>query len=266
MTKKWLEPEKHNSTAIVETLVTDRYLRALPYEAKKIISQKITTSSLVEAVEQYQASSDRLRPTRKEPLAAVPIKQSGPCPKGPKPSSPLSSPPSRVCFQPAPKQYRNTEAHPCFHCGELGLISWQCGKPDEPMPTAESVSGPHTLFAALLGEWIDCQLTFPVTVNQRDMEVLLDSGSARTLVHESVLEAASPAQGGLIPIVCVHGDTHEYPTTVVKLITTKGSFNVEVGVIKTLPVPILIGRDCPALRHNRGSSGNPENVSPHTVC
>lgn len=56
---------------------------------------------------------------------------------------------------------------------------------------------------------------------------------ARTLVHESVLEAASPARGGLIPIVCVHGDTHEYPTMVVKLTTTKGSFKIEVGVIKT---------------------------------
>ena len=31
-----------------------------------------------------------------------------------------------------------------------------------------------------------------------------------------------------------------------RLTTTKGTFNVEVGVIKALPVPILIGRDCPA--------------------
>ena len=58
---------------------------------------------LVEAVEQYQAASDMLCPTRKEPLAVVPIKQSGPRPKEPKPSSPLSSPPSRVGFQPAPQ-------------------------------------------------------------------------------------------------------------------------------------------------------------------
>ena len=31
-----------------------------------------------------------------------------------------------------------------------------------------------------------------------------------------------------------------------RLKTTKGTFDVEVGVIKTLPVPVLIGRDCPA--------------------
>lgn len=67
-----------------------------------------------------------------------------------------------------------------------------------------------------------------MTVNQRDVEALLDSGSDRTLVHESVLEASPLAQGEPVPVVCVHGDTREYPTTMVKLITTKGSFNIEV--------------------------------------
>lgn len=85
-----------------------------------------------------------------------------------------------------------------------------------------------------------------MTVNQRDVEALLDSGSDRTLVHESVLEASPLAQGEPVPVVCVHGDTREYPTTMVKLITTKGSFNIEVGVLNTLPVPVLIGCDCPA--------------------
>ena len=46
--------------------------------------------------------------------------------------------------------------------------------------------------------------------------------------------------------MCLHGDTGECPTASVRLRTTKGTFNVIVGVIKNLPVPFLIGRDCPA--------------------
>jgi len=114
------------------------------------------------------------------------------------------------------------------------------------MPTADSASGPHVHFAALLGEGGGRRPTCPVTVTQRDVEALLDSRSSRTLIQEAVLEASSPAQGDPVPVVCVHGDTHEYPTTVVKLTTTKGMFEVEVGVIRNLPVPVLIGRDCPA--------------------
>jgi len=98
------------------------------------------------------------------------------------------------------------------------------------MPTADSASGPHVHLAALLGESGDRRPTCPVTVNQRDVEALLESGSSRTLIQEAVLEASSP----------------EYPTTVVKLTTTKGTFQVEVGVIRNLPVPVLIGSDCPA--------------------
>ncbi|XP_069371637.1 uncharacterized protein [Paralichthys olivaceus] len=251
VTNRWLEPDRSSPTDIVDTLVMDRYLRALPYEAKKIISHKrlTTAAELVEAVEQFQAASDMLRPTRKEPIASAPARPSGPHPKGTTPASPHSGPPHRPFNAPRqPRGFLNPEARQCYRCGEVGHISWQCEKPDEPMPTAESANSPHAHFAALLGERGDRRPTCPVMVNQRDVEALLDSGSARTLIHESVLDASAPAHGDPVPVVCVHGDTHVYPTTVVKLTTTRGTFALEVGVIKTLPVPVLIGRDCPAFQ------------------
>lgn len=55
-------------------------------------------------------------------------------------------------------------------------------------------TGPY--FLAVWKAWCP---TCPVTVNQHDVEALLDSGSARTLVRESVLEAASLAQGVQTP-------------------------------------------------------------------
>ncbi|XP_075949073.1 uncharacterized protein LOC142951429 [Anarhichas minor] len=251
VTKRWLEPDKHSPTDIIETLVMDRYLRGLPYEAKRVIShQKLTTATeLVEAVEQYQAASDMLRPPRKDPRASLPARPHVHRQSGLTPANPHSNTPFRGSSQPVQHRVvQNPEVRQCYHCGQLGHISWQCEKLDEPMPTAESASGPHVHFAALLGESRDRRPTCPVKVNQRDVEALLDSGSARTLIQEAVLEASFPAQGNLIPVVCVHGDTREYPTTVVKLTTTKGTFKVEVGVIRSLPVPVLIGRDCPAFR------------------
>uniref|UniRef100_A0A667XFM0 CCHC-type domain-containing protein n=1 Tax=Myripristis murdjan TaxID=586833 RepID=A0A667XFM0_9TELE len=155
VTKKWLEPDKKSPAAIVETLVMDRYLRALPYEAKKIIShQKLTTAmELVEAVEQYQAASDMLRPSRKEPVVPAQARPSGLRQKCTKPDPPQSSPPKRGGSQTGqPRGSPNSASRQCYRCGELGHISWQCEKPDEPMPTAESTSGPQVHFAAFLGE------------------------------------------------------------------------------------------------------------------
>lgn len=48
-----------------------------------------------------------------------------------------------------------------------------------------------------------------------------------------------------VSISCVHGDTKAYPTTVVQLATIQGRCQIRVGVVPTLPVPILLGRDCP---------------------
>ncbi|KAK9530194.1 hypothetical protein VZT92_011714 [Zoarces viviparus] len=185
----------------------DRYLRGLLYEAKRIIShQKLTTATeLVEAVEQYQAASDMLRPTRNDPVASLPARPRVPRQSGLTLANPPSNPPFRGSSQPVPHRLvQNPEVRQCYHCGKLGHISWQCERLDVPMPTAESASGPQVPFAALLGQSRDRRPTCPVKVNQRDVEALLDSGSARTLIQEAVLEASFPAQGNLVPVVCVH--------------------------------------------------------------
>ncbi|KAK9541968.1 hypothetical protein VZT92_001976 [Zoarces viviparus] len=163
----------------------------------------------MKAVEQFQAASDMLHPTRKEPIASVPARPGVPHQKGPKPANPHSGPPHRIVNPPWQQRgFLNPKARQCYRCGKVGHISWQCEKPDELMPTAESASSPHVHFAALLGEWGDRRPTCPVMVNERDVEALLNSGSARNLIHNSVLEASAPAHGDPVPVVCVHGDTH----------------------------------------------------------
>lgn len=73
----------------------------------------------------------------------------------------------------------------------------------------------------------------PVKVNQRDVEALLDSGSTRTLVNKSILEVPQLHNCVLCPDVCVDGDTHD---PMVKIPTTRGSFDSRVGLVKNFPV------------------------------
>lgn len=134
----------------------------------------------------------------------------------------------------------------CYKCGELSHISWQCDKPDEPMPTADSSGSQQTnLFAALMGDTNFPAMACPVTINSQDVEALLDSGSMITLIDKSLVNPAEIFQENTILVSCVHGDNHTYPTADLTIITTKGKCDVKAGVAATLPVSVLIGRDCP---------------------
>ncbi|KAG5285572.1 hypothetical protein AALO_G00004920, partial [Alosa alosa] len=185
-----------------------------------------------------------------------PPQTGGARPKNPKGSNPATSgavqAPGGARNQPAPgRGHRESETRQCYRCGEMGHISWQCGKPaDEPMPTAESSSSPPAhLFASLVGVVDGAQErppTCPVTVNHHDVEALLDSGSRVTLVHKDLVDSSYLTPGKVLPVSCVHGDTRDYPTTELAMTTTRGTILTTAGVVDSLPVPVLIGRDCPA--------------------
>ena len=46
-------------------------------------------------------------------------------------------------------------------------------------------------------------------------------------------------------VTCVHGDTRTYGTCHVVIQTPQGVFTARAGILQHLPVPLLIGRDCP---------------------
>ncbi|XP_063070441.1 uncharacterized protein LOC134461440 [Engraulis encrasicolus] len=256
--RKWLEPDKNTAADVVETIVVDHYLRALPYEAKRFVSQQaLTTVDLtIEAVEKYQATTEMLRTSKRDPRTTTPQLTGGGHSKNPKVTSPTTAAPSyaplRAKSQPGPvRMARDNDTRQCYRCGEIGHMSWQCDKQlDEPMPTAGSSSSPSTqLFASLIGVTDgppDRPPTCPVTVNCQDVEALLDSGSRVTLVHKDLVDPSCLSTDKVLPISCVHGDTKDYPTTELKLTTTRGTLNTRAGVVDSLPVPVLIGRDCPA--------------------
>lgn len=82
----------------------------------------------------------------------------------------------------------------------------------------------------------------PVKVDGHDM--LLDSRSMFMLVTTSLLKQETE-QGREMSISCVHGDTKRYLTIWTNIVTPQGSCQMMVGAVPELPVPLLVGRDCP---------------------
>ena len=49
-------------------------------------------------------------------------------------------------------------------------------------------------------------------------------------------------------VACVHGGTRTYETCHVVIRTPHGVFTARAGIVPNLPVPLLIGKDCPIFR------------------
>ncbi len=83
-----------------------------------------------------------------------------------------------------------------------------------------------------------------VKINGKPFRAILDSGSAVSLVQSHLLSPRMEYKT-FLPITCVHGDTRQVPAHRVTISAVTGTWPVEVGVVKDLPVPVLIGRDWP---------------------
>jgi hypothetical protein len=79
-------------------------------------------------------------------------------------------------------------------------------------------------------------------VMNTDTLALLDTGSVVTLLRPDL---AGGKEGGPMEVACVHGDTRIYKTCHVVVRTPHGVFTARAGIVPHLPVPLLIGRDCP---------------------
>jgi len=60
--------------------------------------------------------------------------------------------------------------------------------------------------------------------------------------------AQLPHLKGTLGVTCIHGETRQYPTTMLTLKTTKGSYSGPARVVPDLPVSVLIGRNFPLFR------------------
>ncbi len=115
---------------------------------------------------------------------------------------------------------------------------------DEPMPTEPPRSPTRAWLAGCVvhqeppREAPQAQ----VYINGRPYPALLDSGSAVSLAQSSIFPPRVGVKARL-PITCIHGDTRNVPTRWITVTASPGTWPLEVGVVKDLPVPVLLGRD-----------------------
>uniref|UniRef100_A0A8C5LTZ1 Gypsy retrotransposon integrase-like protein 1 n=1 Tax=Leptobrachium leishanense TaxID=445787 RepID=A0A8C5LTZ1_9ANUR len=83
-----------------------------------------------------------------------------------------------------------------------------------------------------------------ITVNDKHVTALLDSGSLVTLIKAELIDSVN-FRAKKVAVVCVHGDTREYPIVAVKFGTARGDLRHLVGVVPHLVHDVIIGRDFP---------------------
>ncbi|XP_058620340.1 uncharacterized protein LOC131532577 [Onychostoma macrolepis] len=83
-----------------------------------------------------------------------------------------------------------------------------------------------------------------VKLEGKPVQALLDSGSTVTLA-QPILVKPRPEQKSELPLMCMHGDTRYVPARTVRISAEPGTWAIEVGIVRDLPVPLLLGRDWP---------------------
>uniref|UniRef100_A0A8C1LU18 Gypsy retrotransposon integrase-like protein 1 n=1 Tax=Cyprinus carpio TaxID=7962 RepID=A0A8C1LU18_CYPCA len=221
----WLLTGGPSAHKVAERVVIDRLLRALPRALRQAAGMRNPTDldELVEAIELAEAAQHREVGERAPPF------------------------PRRVVQERrSPEGTQRPVSRPAVP-----------GPQDEPMPT-EPPRSPGRIWLA------GCSVHDPppeapraeVHINGRPFIALLDSGSGVSLIQPTVLPPRTGSRARLA-ITCVHGDTRQVPARRVTITATPGSWPVEVGILKDLPVPVLLGRDWPGFDQLLTSSTQP---------
>ena len=242
-TRSWLE--EGEGPPIVDRVVIDRCTRGLPNDIKRYVAQQgpPNMDTLIALLESHQVMASLMRSENTKPNNFKVKAEREMVGKA------ISSPPARTPSGWTGPASRRTQWPPpiprCFSCGREGHLARECPDRDEPMPTAGSTDNKglycHHLTTCWAHEGAPAP-RFPVKIAGRDTEALLDSGSMVSLVRP---QFASAPWGEEMAVSCIHGDTRKYPTSEIQVITPRGRFTLQVGVVEQLPVPVLFGRDSP---------------------
>ena len=86
-----------------------------------------------------------------------------------------------------------------------------------------------------------------ITINGEPVTALVDSGSFLTLVRRDLVPTGIVDYSRQEDILCVHGDSHSYPTADLTVVVDEQPYLMTVGVVEKLPVAAILGWDLPVL-------------------
>ena len=150
-------------------------------------------------------------------------------------------------------QMSSKEPRQYYRCGKLGHIAHLC--PNRRGP------GENGYKPALLAIRSDSNETRKHLRHGRmegkSVQMLTDSGCEMTMVAAGEVDQSKVDHAEIVPVLCVHGHTVEYPTTTVELCVGEKKETARVAVAPRLLVPVLLGRDIWGPRP-KGRYGNSE--------
>ena len=138
---------------------------------------------------------------------------------------------------PLPPQPGTNKQVQCFSCGQPRHIAIHCRANAMFCEQTEDVFGADDMEGVVRQGLLE---GVPV-------EVLLDTGSARTLVRSDLVPEGKVLEGKRIGVRCAHGDTAYYHIAELEVEIGGRTISIRAGVSERLPVQLLLGRDVPEL-------------------
>ena len=125
----------------------------------------------------------------------------------------------------------------CYNCQQFGHIAATCPRKPALFSSAESEISTEVQTSN------DKKVLRQGMVEGSAVDgIVLDTGCARTIVHEDLVPPEKKT-GETITIRCAHGDVFDYPLAQVCVSINGAVYEVEAAVSRTLPAPVLLGRD-----------------------
>ncbi|XP_067447429.1 uncharacterized protein [Thunnus thynnus] len=234
--RRWINPVQHTKEQISEQIILEQLLHVFPADIHTWVKEHEPTDGLATA----KLAQQYLNARRGGPASY----QGGP---GRQPSS-QPRPAARANLhlpgelRPAPSQHSSSKELICFYCQQAGHKTALC--PIRKAKLSGACYTPRAEDVRAVGRW---QRFKEITTNGEPVTALVDSGSFLMLVRRDLVPTGIVDYSRQEDILCVHGDSHSYPTADLTVVVDEQPYLLTVGVVEKLPLAAILGWDLPVL-------------------
>ena len=257
------------AAGVLDLIVKEQLLSALPEDARLWVSERKPKTSK----EAGQLAEDFLQV--RQSVSRTPAKPFGgeppctPCPKCGQAghwacdclrARSGGSAPSK---EQAAKQEREAPPVRCYNCKQRGHVATKC-----PSNAALFCQGEEQANDSTPQRVVKEAHRHGIVEGVHVSNILLDTCATRSMIREDLLPPDHRVDGE-VTVRCAHGNTVVYPLTEVAVEIGSRQLVVTAGVSRTLPVPMLLGREVPdmmqLLEEEDASPPEPQGPEPEDV-
>lgn len=254
--RRWIRPEERTKEEIGESIIMEQLLRVFPFEVRTWVKEHEPVDGLTAAklAGQYlnarKGGSTTRSSTASQRAPAQPLL--------PRPARRETNTDQPGTSNFVPNQRGTGKDLVCFYCQQPGHKASVC--PVRKAKFSGACYPPRPEAGALGDTGCTVQRFEPVLINGQEITALLDTGSFMSLIKRSSVPVSSMDYSKPVDILCVHGDSHPYPTVDVTVTVADQPYLVTVGVVENLPVDAILGWDLPVLMDLLNANSVPDDA------